>query len=507
MKNIKTVIGIIALLFIAVGSWSFFSVDTNGATSVRETPILTLRDGDSYTITADYVLKEVSGRNEKMLAYNGSIPGPTLRVVQGATVKVLFVNNTDVDNSIHFHGVRMDNAFDGVPGVTQPIVKSGETFEYTLTFPDAGIFWYHPHNRDDMTIENGLYGAVVVAPVGDHSWNTVSREEVLFVDDILLSRQGIVPFEKEYATYALMGRYGNTPFLNGSTAFNTTLKQGEVVRYYVINSANVRPFNISFSGARMKLVGGDNGLYEKDSFVDSVVIHPSERAIIEVSYDEPGTYTIINKASPSLMKLGTIAVLEGGIDAGAQETFELSTLHREVTESFVAVRNYATRAPDKELVLTLTMAGGMMDDMGHGSMMEGEVPKDGIEWDDAMPMINEMSTSEMVKWKLVDTATGNENMDIRWELKQGVPVKVRITNDGTSAHPMQHPIHFHGVRFAVVNRNGVSNENLVWKDTVTIPAGEYADIVLVPEKTGSWMAHCHILEHIEAGMMMAFIVT
>ena len=118
---------------------------------------------------------------------------------------------------------------------------------------------------------------------------------------------------------------------------------------------------------------------------------------------------------------------------------------------------------------------------------------------------NMMSDTRMVKWNITDEATGKKNMDIDWSFKRG-PVKIRITNDASSMHPMQHPIHFHGQRFLVTNKNGVSQTNLVWKDTLLVPAGEYVDIILDASNPGTWMAHCHILEHIEAGMMFAFNV-
>jgi FtsP/CotA-like multicopper oxidase with cupredoxin domain len=126
---------------------------------------------------------------------------------------------------------------------------------------------------------------------------------------------------------------------------------------------------------------------------------------------------------------------------------------------------------------------------------------DGIEWNDSgmMGMNN-------VNWKIIDTATGKENMDISWDFKVGDKVKIRITNDEHSPHPMQHPIHFHGQRFLVLNRNGEQQDNLVWKDTVLVPSGQYVDILLDVSNPGVWMAHCHIAEHLESGMMFNYTV-
>jgi FtsP/CotA-like multicopper oxidase with cupredoxin domain len=139
-----------------------------------------------------------------------------------------------------------------------------------------------------------------------------------------------------------------------------------------------------------------------------------------------------------------------------------------------------------------------------GSMMSAS--PDGIEWEDENQMMNQMSDAESIQWKIVDQDTGLENMDIDWKFAKGQPVKIRIFNDPNSMHPMQHPMHFHGQRFLVLERNGKKETNLVWKDTVLIPSGETVDILLDTSNPGTWMAHCHIAEHLEAGMMMKFEV-
>jgi suppressor of ftsI len=123
-----------------------------------------------------------------------------------------------------------------------------------------------------------------------------------------------------------------------------------------------------------------------------------------------------------------------------------------------------------------------------------------------MPMMNAASTTDNTRWFLVDKDTGKKNMDINRSFTQNQPVKIRIYNDPESVHPMQHPVHFHGQRFLVVEKNGKKNTNLVWKDTVLVPTGEYVDILLDPSNPGTWMAHCHIAEHLTAGMMMKFEV-
>ncbi len=129
-----------------------------------------------------------------------------------------------------------------------------------------------------------------------------------------------------------------------------------------------------------------------------------------------------------------------------------------------------------------------------------------VEWVDGMPMMNWLSTGKQVRWILRDEETGLENEAIDWHVKQGSVVKLRIFNDPASFHPMQHPIHLHGQRMLVVSRDGVPTENLAWKDTVIIPVGATVDLLIDAANPGAWMLHCHIAEHLGAGMMMTMHV-
>jgi suppressor of ftsI len=129
-----------------------------------------------------------------------------------------------------------------------------------------------------------------------------------------------------------------------------------------------------------------------------------------------------------------------------------------------------------------------------------------MEWSGTMPMMNWASTGRQVRWILRDPATGRENMDVAWRLRRGEPVRIRLVNERRSFHAMHHPIHLHGQRFLVLSVNGVPNEHPVWKDTVLLPAGSAVDILLDPSNPGRWMLHCHIAEHLSAGMMTRFDV-
>lgn len=474
-----------------------------------------LKNGDTYDLTTSYVEKYINGVPYKMLAYNGSIPGPMIKVPQGAEVTINFKNGTDMSTLLHSHGVRMDNEFDGSQS-TQEEMKPGETFSYKLKFPDAGMYWYHPHVREDLQQELGLYGNYLVVATDEKYWNEVNREVPLILDDVLIEN-GKINLSKEEADRTLMGRYGNVMLVNGETNYQLTATKGEVIRFYLTNAANARPFNFGVKGTKLKLVGGDAGATEHEEWKDSVILGPSERVVVEVLFVDEGTYTLEHTTPEKTYELGKITVSGGVASPYYGDIF--GTLHtNEVAKASVdPYREYLNKPIDKELSLTIDMMGGMSSGMGGhmmpdgsmmGGMMASEVSEDGIEWEDTdMAMMNQMATKDMTKWKIVDKATGKANMDIAWSFKSGDKVKVRITNDANSAHPMQHPIHFHGQRFLVVNENGTMNDNLVWKDTVMVPSGQYVDILLDTTNPGDWMAHCHIAEHLEAGMMFEFAVT
>ena len=449
-----------------------------------------------------------------MLAYNGSIPGPLIKVAQGSEVTINFKNDTDMDTLLHSHGVRMDNQFDGSQ-TTQKEMKLGETFAYKLKFPDAGMFWYHPHVREDYQQELGLYGNFLVVPSDKNYWSSVNREVPLFLDDILIENRKIT-LSKRGADRTLMGRYGNIMLINGETDYSLSVKKGEVDRFYITNAANVRPFNFAIAGAKLKLVGADGGAYEKDQWKDSVIISPSERVIVEVLFDKSGTFIIQNKTPDQTYVLGSINVSDDPVMVSYAKEFEELQIHNTTVQSIDSLHSYFDKAPDKQIKLTLDMNGAPMQmQMGGNHMMSNgemmgnsmmDLGPDGIEWDDTNKMMGAMSNVDNVKWKIVDQNTGKENADIDWTFKNGQPAKIRIFNDPKSMHPMQHPIHFHGQQFLVLAVNGVKQTNLVWKDTVLVPAGQTVDILLNPTNPGEWMAHCHVAEHLEAGMMFQFKV-
>src|SRR3989344_77363 len=519
----KIIYILVIIVVVILGGWWYFSVHSNKSFSTsisstslaKESKVVELKNGDTYDLTASYVEKEINGVKYKMLAYNGSIPGPVIKVAQGSEVMINFKNNTDMNTLLHSHGIRMDNAFDGSQ-TTQKEIKPGETFTYQLKFPDAGMYWYHPHVREDYEQELGLYGNFLVVPTNKNYWSPVNQEIPLFLDDILIQNDKI-NLSKQTADHTLMGRYGNVMLVNGETNYSLSVKKGEVDRFYITNSANARPFNFAIAGTKLKLVGADGGSYEKDQWKDSVIIGPSERSSVEVLFDKSGTFVIQNKTPDQTYTLGSINVSSDPVSVSYAGEFGMLKKHTATTQSINPLRSYFNKAVDKRIALSIEMSGApmqmqmggghMMSDgtmMGGGMMMGGS--SDGIEWEDTNNMMGSMSNMDNVKWKITDRGTGKVNKDINWTFKKGEPVKIEIFNDPKSMHPMQHPINFHGQQFLVLSVNGVRQTDLVWKDTVLVPAGQTIEILLNPTNLGTWMAHCHIAEHLEDGMMFEFKV-
>ena len=499
-----------------------FSTDTAGLPEAKASETIELKNGDTYNLTASIVKKEIGNTEVKMLAYNGMIPGPLIKVTQGAEITLNFKNETDVPTTIHSHGIRLDNKFDGVPDVTQKAVEPGKSFTYTIKFPDEGMYWYHPHIREDYAQELGLYGNYLVVPNDPNYWSPVNREVALFVDDILMENGKIAVFSKASADRTLMGRFGNTMLVNGETNYVVQAKAGEVIRFYVTNSANTRTFNISIPGVKMKLVGADGGKYERETWSEGVVLAPSERAIVEVLFANAGSYKLEHKTPERTYELGTIVVESEKVATSLGKEFAVLRSNKDIQSEIDAFRSSFNKPVDKRLKLTIDMGAGMqgmmqpeqagghnMNMMGNdqsmssGSMMPSTEP---IEWEDSNAMMNEMSNPDTMKWVILDEDTGKKNMDIDWKFKVGDKVKIKITNDPKSMHPMQHPIHFHGQRFLVLSTNGKPNDNLVWKDTTLIPNGDTVEILVEMTNPGEWMAHCHIAEHLEASMMFGFKV-
>jgi FtsP/CotA-like multicopper oxidase with cupredoxin domain len=562
---------------VEAGKW--FPTDTEGLSQATRPSPVRLSDGDNYNLCITPVRKQINDATVRMLAYNGSIPGPTLLVRQGSTVTVSTTNDGDVEATVHWHGLRLENRYDGVPEETQSPILIGDTYTAGVHFPDPGLYWYHPHIREDFAQEMGLYGTIIVEPSDPEYWPAVDRQLTITLDDLLIEDGAMAPFLRSGPQYTAMGRFGNVMLINGESGFSAEIAVGEVVRLYFVNTANTRLFNVGLSGMRMKLVGGDSGRYEHEIFVDEVLLAPSERMIVDVLFDKAGDVLFEHRAPDKTETIGVFRVA-GSVPELAAETFSLLRTDAELSEVRKKIDSDVERAPDKVLGFSSSMpllyGGGDSQSSSYVCPMHPEVtstepgtcpqcgmklipalepaassyvcpmhpevtsseagtcPKcgmklmasaspvvaappahahggeesDGLEWEDLMPDINRRTDPSNMIWKLIDRESGGENHAIQWRFTVGDRVKIRLVNEMEgSDHPMHHPFHIHGAgRFLILSRDGRLEPNLVWKDTVLLRAGETVDILLYVTNPGLWMAHCHIAEHTESGMMFSFYV-
>jgi FtsP/CotA-like multicopper oxidase with cupredoxin domain len=575
-----------------------FPRDTTGLPTVSRTDVVELADGDRVTLHIGPVAKRIGDATVRMLAYNGSIPGPTLRVPQGAEVLVDIENEGDMENTVHWHGLRLENRFDGTHETQDPIPVGGR-YTARVTFPDPGVYWYHPHIREDYNQELGLYGNVIVAPSDPDYWAPVNREVALTLDDILIEDGRIAPFSPDETTYAAMGRFGNVLLIAGEPELALSAQAGEVVRLYLTNTANTRVFRVTLPGARMKLVGGDSGRVEREQFVDDVVLAPSERVVVDVLFESPGELVLEHRTPERTYKLADITVTEDRATPSFADAFSDLRTDAELGAERERLASLVDAPPDKTLAFVAEMDMGEPDvaagealiytcpmhpevvsetpdrcpqcgmkliaeaaPTGYACPMHPEVTSEtpdrcpqcgmkllparlvrsagghehgehahgghhghgehdehgghhghdhaaagGIEWEDDMVDVNKLTTPANTRWKLVDRSNDAENHDIQWQFRVGDRVKIRLVNEMDSDHPMHHPFHIHGAgRFLVLARDGVAEANLVWSDTVLVRTGETVDILLEVTNAGHWMAHCHIAEHHESGMMFSFEV-
>ncbi len=545
-----------------------FSTEVAGLPGAGPTGAVEVPDGGTLDLRMAPVVKHLDGTAVRMLAYNGSVPGPTLVVRQGAQITVRATNDTDLDTTVHWHGLRLQNRYDGVPHDTQPPIPPGGSFSYRLDFPDPGLYWYHPHIREDYTQEMGLYGNILVLPAEADYWPPAHRDVVLTVDDVLLEDGAIASFSRSAVTHAAMGRFGNVLLVGGETGHAMTARTGEVVRLWLTNTANARVFSIRLPGARMKLVGGDSGRVEREEFVEEILIAPSERAVVDVLFDEPGTVTLEHRTPDRGYPLSTITVTPETAEPSLREAFQTLRTAPELAAERMQLDAWLAAEPDKilaavaemddlsapdadgpavyacpmhpevvsdqpgrcpkcgmKLMAAAAVGENAHHDMGHdmgphmSATEHSDAPAshdhghdhgggDGIEWEDDMAQLSPRTTPANTRWSFRDRTSGGDGEPIDWTFTAGQRIKIRLVNEMDSDHPMHHPFHLHGAgRFLVLSRDGVPEPNLVWKDTVLLRTGQTVDILFDVTNPGLWMAHCHIPEHMASGMMFSFTVT
>ncbi|TML27845.1 MAG: multicopper oxidase family protein [Actinobacteria bacterium] len=592
-----------------------FPRETEGLPQARETELVELADGDQFDLEIIPVKKQIGDATVRMLAYNGSVPGPTLKVAQGSTITVQVTNHGDLEATVHWHGLRLENRYDGTHDTQAPI-PVGETFTYHVHVPDSGAYWYHPHIREDYGQELGLYGNILVTPSEPDYWSPANRELLVTLDDILIEHGQIAAFRETETTHVAMGRFGNVMLVSGDPDLSLDAKRDEVVRFYFTNTANTRVFNVALPGAQMKLVGADAGHYEHEEIVEEVLLAPSERVVVDLLFADARELQLEHRTPERTYPLAAIAIADEQATPSYAEEFARMRTNRDMAEVRERIEPFLKAPPDKTLSFVAEMDMGVPEGVpvvyvcpmhaevvseepgscpkcgmkllaqaaedttyvcpmhpevtsekpdrcpkcgmklvpesliaaagehghehhhghghhgdehegheqahhgrAHGHELHGEhghqhsdaehahETAQGIEWEDDMVEVNRMTTPANMRWKLVDGETGAENAQIDWTFRVGDQVKLRLVNEMDSDHPMPHPFHVHGAgRFLILARDDVVEPNLVWKDTVLVRTAETVDILLDVTNPGSWMAHCHIAEHHESGMMFSFTV-
>lgn len=386
-------------------------------------------------------------------AYNGTIPGPVFRIQLGETIRVNFTNLLPQPTSVHWHGVRVPNAMDGVPGVTQQAIATGNTFIYEFTPKDAGTFWFHPHVRSAEQIERGLSGVLIVEHPHEPRY---SRDLVLVLDDWLLRRDGKI-YEAFVTRHDLAhdGRWGNVLTVNGQFQPSITAKAGERIRIRMINVANGRVFAPAFPDLSPEVIAVDGMLTARPFPLGRFPMAPGNRIDVDL---------VIPKTSPGKQFKIVDVFSEQGIPLAF---LEIDPEKSTETPAFQSPR--AGHFPDWVGAINAPVSHEYVLDAKRGGPY-------GIAW-----------TIDGNAWP---SGTGIE-------LRSGRFSRLRLVNNSYRLHPM----HLHGQFFRLLARDGNATFEPYWRDTVLIGPKESIDIGLVPLDTGDWANHCHILEHAEAGMM------
>jgi len=400
------------------------------------------------------------GKTIEAWGFNKQIPGPEIRANAGDTLVIHFTNNLKEPTMIHWHGLRVPASMDGT-GATQKPVEPGESFEYRFVVPDAGTFWYHSHFNETVQLERGMYGSLIVE---DKSDPVTDGEKVFVIDDMKLNEDNEFTKPKWFAPRIIErhdGRQGNTLLINGKENPVINIHAGQTERWRFINSSSARYFVLSLEGKEFKIIGTDGGLLEHPRKASEVLITPGERVDIA--------------AGP---------FIEG-------EVFHIESLPYNRSTYLTAKRQqFATvKVGDKKPSVAF-------------------IP-------DSLRTIEPLARQDAVIMRKVKLSVGpslKDGMDFLVNDHVHVndkPVKVGELQvwEVSNTSLMDHPFHLHGFFFQVIEINGKAPEYMAWKDTVNLKPRSKIKIAWIPDnRPGTWMYHCHILEHHAAGMMATFDV-
>ncbi|MFT4702704.1 MAG: FtsP/CotA-like multicopper oxidase with cupredoxin domain [Bradymonadia bacterium] len=399
----------------------------------------------------------------QMMTYNRSFPGPLLEANVGDTVIVHFFNGLDEPTTVHWHGLRIPDAMDGNPRIQEP-VDVGESFTYEFVVPDAGTFWYHPHVRANEQVERGLYGPIIVR---DPSVERVAIERVVIADDLLLSGDTFAPFMAS-GMEGLHGRTGNVLVGNGTVEIlpdggELGAVQGTVELWHIINTSNARTFSLSVDGGMPWRVVAVDGGYVEPYTPDRLTVAVGQRYTVEVTHTD-------NEWTDVVAHVLSLDESDNLIEVPI-EVYMVNVVAAEPGQEQEAAPDYPVpppiaRAIDREVTIEFDGVNG----------------------------------AEGLQWRLNGVANREEPL---FTFAEGETVRMTLRN---LAGP-EHPFHLHGQFFEIVDQGTIETSQPGLKDTVLLPGLSELEIIAYFDNPGRWMAHCHILEHAELGMMSEIVVT
>ena len=402
------------------------------------------------------------GKRVKAWTYDGGLPGPLIRVHVGDRLIVHFTNQLPQETTIHWHGVRVPITMDGVPGISQDEVEQGKSFTYDFTVPDAGLYWYHPHVQSAAQVGFGLYGALLVEDPAEATTVGVPDEVTLVLSDIGFDDAGTLDDPNNGdSTGMVFGREGTYVLVNGKTRPTLRARSGAPQRWRVVNAAKSRFFVLNMDGFVFTIIGSDGGLQESATTTEQVLITPGERVdLIVTPTGAPGTELVVrsmlhNRGYGSFFRnVEDVLAVRISDDPPAPKV-ALPKVTRTIMAPPIAG---ATHVP-----MTLTLPP--IDWKGHNEFQVNGVPF----W---------KSTPYLAK--IGETQIWVVKNDTDWD----------------------HPFHLHGFFFIPLDEHDQPIHPMGWKDTVNIPQRTTARLLVqFNERPGTWMFHCHILDHAEGGLM------
>jgi len=409
----------------------------------------------------------------RVWSYNRKVPGPEIRVRQGDRLRFEVENGLAEETTVHWHGLRVPFAMDGVPHLTQTPIAAGGTFTYEFDALDAGTYWYHPHQRSFEQVGRGLHGPLIIE---ERSPIQVDRDLTWVLDDWRLERDAQISgdFGNRHDA-AHNGRVGNTVTINGRVPERFDVKRGERIRLRLINAANARIFALRFADHAPWIIALDGQPVTPHKAADGlIVLGPAMRAdlIIDMTGAPDKRYTITDPFYRRL-EYRLIDFVYGD-----------RPLREKPLESSIELAANTLPEPDLRAAERhqVRFNGGMM-----GAMM--------MDSGGRMNMMEMMRSGRM--WLINGVAATGHVMELLVTLQKDRTYILDMRND-TAWH---HPIHLHGHSFRVISRNGQPTTHREWQDTVLMAPRERVEIAFVADNPGDWMFHCHILEHQAAGMM------